>query len=185
MFIILIYFIYLLVYCINVALCNELITYKVLGIQMLPNDKSMAVLVDGNYFPLKKTSVPMLYTGLAPKSQNSYQYTVIKAGDQSVVSVEEFKRPSEYLTEKASFNDVYGQQWHKIEDMHPLPQLYSFEKNQSSTEGGMNDPAASNLYEEGTVATIHISAPADEVEEMHENKMDKTKSLKATMTFIK
>lgn len=182
----LLYLMCLLACCTNVVIGNDLITYNVLSVQMLTANKTLAVLVDGNYFPLQQSSsIPMMYTGLAPKSQNSYQYTVSKVADKSVLSTEEFQRPSEYLTEERTFNDVYGQHWHKIEDMHNLPQLYAFQKDGFSPAGGMNDPVASNLYEEGTVATIHISAPPEEIKEMHAKKMDKKFKLRATLTYIK
>lgn len=180
------YLLCLLAYCTRIILGDDLITYNVLSVQFLTADQAMAVLVDGNYFPLQQSSsVPMMYTGLAPKSQTSYQYTVAKAIDKSIIQTEEFQRPPEYLTKEKTFNDVYGQHWHKIEDMHKLPQLYAFEKSNDSHVGGMNDPAASNLYEDGTIATIHISAPPDEVEQMHAKKMDKKVNLRATLTYIK
>lgn len=182
----LLYLMCLLTYCTNVVLGDDLITYNVLSVQMLTPDKAMGVLVDGNFFPLQQSnSVPMMYTGSAPKSQNSYQYTVAKAIDKSIIHTEEFQRPSEYLTEEKTFNDVYGQHWHKIDDMHKLPQLYAFDKDETAHVGGMKDPAASNLYEDGTVATIHINAPPEQIEEMHAKKMDKKVNLRATMTYIK
>lgn len=182
----LLYLMCLLTYCTSVVFGDDLITYSVLSVQILTPDKAMGVLVDGNFFPLQQSSsVPMMYTGSAPKSQTSYQYTVAKAIDKSIIHTEEFQRPPEYLTEEKSFNDVYGQHWHKIEDMHKLPQLYAFDRDESSHVGGMKDPAASNLYEDGTVATIHINASPEEIQEMHAKKMDKKVNLRATLTYIK
>lgn len=173
-----------LVGCIGYALANDLMTYHVVTISLLTPGQGMSVLIDGTHYPLQQSStVPMLYTGSAPKSQTAYQYSITKNGNP--METEIFERSAEYLSEEQSFNDVYGQSWRKLDDMNPLPQLYAFDRERYSPLGGMNDPAASNLYEDGTVATIHISASPEQVLAMHQKKMDKKIDLLADFTYIK
>ncbi|GAA5796070.1 hypothetical protein HPULCUR_001439 [Helicostylum pulchrum] len=172
-----------LVYCVSYALANDLLTYHVVTISLLTPGQGMSVLIDGTHYPLQQSNtVPMLYTGPAPKSQTGYQYTITKDGNP--METEIFERSAEYLSEEQSFNDVYGQSWRKLDDMNPLPQLYAFDRERYSPLGGMGDPVASNLYEDGTVATIHISASPEQVLEMHQKKMDKKISLLADLTYI-
>jgi hypothetical protein len=184
--ILLLYFVFLLTHGTFVVVASDLITYTVLTINLLKPGTTMAVLVDGTYFPLEQhNEVAMMYTGLAPKSENSYKYTITKKSDQSVVSTEEFDRPAEYPSVERTYNDIYGQNWRKIDDMNTLPQLYAFDKDKYSPKGGMNDPAASNLYEEGTIATIHFKAPPEDIEKMHTYKMSRLVKLHGDLTYIK
>jgi hypothetical protein len=181
----LMYFMCLLAHCTSI-LAKEMIQYSVLTVQMLKPEAAMAVLVDGAYFPLQNNeSIPMMYNGLAPKGVTSYKYTIKSSEDPTAVTTETFDRPAEYLTDIESFNDVFGQNWHKIDDMNPLPQLYAFDKEKYSPQGGNNDPGASNLYEDGTIATIHFTAPEEDIWKMHTYKMSKLVKLKGDFTYIR
>lgn len=175
----LLYFLFSVSY---VLATDDLITYNVLSITPLTPGQSIFVSVDGTHYLLEQSHLPLLYTGAAPTAQSSYQY--ILSTDNQVQS-EPFERAPTYLTAQQSFYDIFGQAWHKQDDMHTLPQLYSFDKDRYSPLGGMNDPVACQLYQEGTIATIHISASPEEVVAMHQNKMDKKFELLADLTYIK
>lgn len=167
-------------------LADSMIQYTVLTVEMLKPEAVVAVLVDGAYYPMQRNAaLPMMYTASAPKGQTSYKYTIKNPEDPTAITTETFDRPAEYLTDTKSFNDVFGQNWHKVDDMNPLPQLYEFDKEKYSPMGGNHDPAASNLYEDGTIATVHFSAPEEDILKLHTYKMSKLVKLKGDLTYIK
>jgi hypothetical protein len=173
---------------ISLCLCQLVfadIQYSVVYPDYLEDGNSLAVKVDQSDIVILNTndSVPLLYTGIAPKSQFAYRYVIVSTEDPSmIVSQEDFDRNHTTAFQDKTFNDVYGQDWHVWDQLKPLPQLYSFDKD---TKGGMNDPAASHLFQEGTIATMHLSAPSEEVSFMHSNKLNKMIKLKGTLTYIK
>lgn len=173
---------------ISLCLCQLVladIQYNVVYHDDLEDGNSLAVKVDRSTIVLLHSddSLPMLYKATAPSSHSTYRYVVVStANPQEIISEEEFDRTLTNAFADRTLNDVYGQDWHVWDESKPLPQLYSFNKDST---GRMSDPVASHLFQEGTIATVHLSAPEEDVAYLHANKMDKKFKLKGTLTYIK
>jgi hypothetical protein len=173
---------------ISLCLCQLIladIQYSVVFHDYLDDGHSLAVKVDQSVIVVlgSNGTFPLLYTGVAPKSQSTYRYVIVSTKNpRKIISQEDFDRQQTAAFQDKTFNDVYGQNWHVYDQIKPLPQLYSFDKD---TNGGMNDPMASHLFQEGTIATLHLSAPDEDVSFMHLNKLNKLIKLKGTLTYIK
>ncbi|ORY94137.1 coth protein-domain-containing protein [Syncephalastrum racemosum] len=150
-------------------------------------DGKLGVTVDQDIYPLEADpNVPLLYSGRAPGGKE-YRYVTLGAADE-ILDTETFDRPAMYEA-KDTYNEVYGRPWNKI-FLPELPQLYDFDsRNKAPLIGSSNqtvkDPAKNDLFEDGTIATIHITADEEDIQAMHANKMDKKAArMDGKLTFI-
>ncbi|KAI8144535.1 coth protein-domain-containing protein [Fennellomyces sp. T-0311] len=163
------------------------VTYKV--VISPPNAESIVGVAIGQdiYGLSPDPKVPMLYTGTGPSSQ-PYRYVILD--NTTLTHYERFERPA---IEKASqtYYEFYGRPWNKLA-IPSIPRVYDFHPKGIESVApvedpyaAVNDPAASDLFQDGIVATIHFKADDSLVQAMHTKKFDKL-SAKVTgdMTYI-
>ncbi|KAI9320767.1 coth protein-domain-containing protein [Dichotomocladium elegans] len=155
------------------------ITYQVIVDPSELDGNTVGVALGSKVYQLNSHPVvPMLYTGTGPSSSKPYRYVILRNSSLDIVQSEPFERPP---IEHAShtFYETYGRSWNKI-NLPDLPQVYPFsEINQTEL-----DPAASPLYEDGTIATLHFQIDDDELQLLHAKKSDKELKVQGTMTYL-
>lgn len=168
----------------SVADDQQFIQYHVVATPQA--EGKLGVTVDQDIYPLEADpNVPLLYSGRAPGGKE-YRYVTLGAADE-ILDTEAFDRPAMYEA-KETYNEVYGRPWNKI-FLPELPQVYDFDsRNKAPLQGNatVQDPAKNDLFEEGTIATIHITADEEDIQAMHANKMDKKAArMDAKLTYIR
>lgn len=134
-------------------------------------------------------TVPMLYTGTGPSS-DPYRYVILD-NNNNIVHFEPFERPAIEHSGQ-SFYETYGRPWNKL-TLPTIPQLYDFNTSTGHSEplpkdhrASIVDPAECRLFEEGTIATIHLEADDAQVKAMHLNKMEKKAArVEGRLTYIR
>ncbi|KAI9252412.1 coth protein-domain-containing protein [Phascolomyces articulosus] len=131
--------------------------------------------------------VPMLYKGIGPSSQ-PYRYVILDNNEnKSILHYERFERPAiQEATE--TFHEMYGRPWNKLH-IPPMPRVYDFDSSNldpvEDPYAPIDDPAASELFQEGTIVTLHFKVDEEDAQQMHTQKFDEKKSkIRGDMTFI-
>lgn len=152
------------------------VTYQVVVSVPDPDAHGVGVAIGEDVYALDANpSVPLLYSGTAP-SDKPYRYVILDQKQGNIVHFEPFERPP-IENANHTFHETYGRPWNKI-SLPSLPHIYNFRYGSSSP--------SSRLFEEGTIATIHIEANDADIQRMHANKFDKDLAkVHANMTYIR
>ncbi|ORX54963.1 hypothetical protein DM01DRAFT_1389469 [Hesseltinella vesiculosa] len=140
-------------------------------------DATVCVAVGQDVYPLKLSeTVPYFYSGYAP-GQKEYRYTILN-GTLDVHHYEDFERPA--IMEAAStFNEVYDRSWNKL-DLPDLPTVYSYDDYGTARP----IPGESALYEDGHIANLFFEGDAEDLFEIHDNKMNNSLRVWGNLTYI-
>ncbi|KAI8146996.1 coth protein-domain-containing protein [Fennellomyces sp. T-0311] len=151
----------LLLYLSSTVLCVQAAQYQV--ISLVNNDASMAVVVDGQVYPLTRSDVSsIVHTGTAPLAEHGYFYA--KARGSSILEREPFMRPMPEL--EITPYQFYNRSWDTWE-IPSLPQLYD----------RLSDRIDTDLHLDGQIGTFHIHGNNTWIDEMHNKVYDEIKVL--------
>ena len=167
---------------------SHAVTYQVVISPPNVENNIVAVAIGQDIYGLEADpNIPMLYKGIGPSSE-PYRYVILDNDqNKAIIHYEQFERPA--IQEAVeTFHETYGRPWNKLH-IPPIPRVYDFDSSHLNPVNDpfapVDDPAASELFQEGTIATIHFKVDEDEAQEMHTKKFDKKAKVKGDMTFIR
>ncbi|KAI9491175.1 coth protein-domain-containing protein [Zychaea mexicana] len=135
------------------------------------SDKSVAVVIDGQRYPLKPSpSSSILFTGNAPSSQN-YHYAITD-GQGDILEEETFTRALQEGSGSNTPNEFYNRTW-TTKSVRQLPAVYPPHKT-----------FPSELHPTDEIPTFHFQAQQSEIDNMHKNVNDDL-TVFGTMTYIR
>ncbi|KAG2219553.1 hypothetical protein INT45_013212 [Circinella minor] len=173
----------------NITILNEShpVTYQVVISPPDVNQNIVAVAIGQDIYGLHPDPmIPMLYKGVGPSSE-PYRYVILdNHQNKDIIHYEQFERPA-IQEAKETFHETYGRPWNKLH-IPSIPRVYDFDSSHlnpvNDSFAPVEDPAASELFQEGTIATLHFKMDEENAQELHTNKYDKKVKIKGDMTFI-
>ncbi|KAI8991645.1 coth protein-domain-containing protein [Mycotypha africana] len=151
------------------------ITYNV--ISLVPQNQSMGVIVDGQFYPLDTVNEAsfLLHSGQAPRAEKGYSYAIVeKESPSNIVDQESFLRDPMTIGD-ATLNEYYNRSWNSMklaqipQIMEPLPIIHRLNNN---------------LHIDGEIPTIHIVGNQSAIDYLHQNSVEDININGINVTYI-